>query len=389
MTRAATALSTQPDSEAAGADLGRQIAEAFRGESPDAVVVFASAHHTYPELLRAVQSTCRPVVLVGCSSAGEFTSGGQAVGATSAVALSSTDMAFSVSVGRGLRADGAAAAAELVAGFSGLEGDTHHHRYALLLTDALAGQTDALVEDLTRLTAGRYQFFGGGAGDDAQFARTHVFIGTEAVPDAVVALEILSNKPLGIGVRHGWETASAPMRVTESQGTRVLSLNAQPAVEVMEAHATMTGQHFDPSDPMPFFLHNTLGVDAAVGHRVRVPLGVDSDGALVCAADVPQGAVAHIMAVATRSATEAAEAATLDAVQQLGGLQPKAALFFDCVATRLRTGQEFGFELSAVQQALGPGVIYAGCNTYGQIARAEGQFGGFHNCTAVVCVIPE
>jgi hypothetical protein len=29
-----------------------------------------------------------------------------------------------------------------------------------------------------------------------------------------------------------------------------------------------------------------------------------------------------------------------------------------------------------------------GCNTHGQIARAEGQFEGFHNCTAVVCLLP-
>lgn len=36
-----------------------------------------------------------------------------------------------------------------------------------------------------------------------------------------------------------------------------------------------------------------------------------------------------------------------------------------------------------------PDATRAGCNTYGQIARAEGQFSGFHNCTAVVCVIPE
>ena len=27
--------------------------------------------------------------------------------------------------------------------------------------------------------------------------------------------------------------------------------------------------------------------------------------------------------------------------------------------------------------------------SYGQIARADGQFSGFHNCTAVVCVLPE
>jgi hypothetical protein len=52
-------------------------------------------------------------------------------------------------------------------------------------------------------------------------------------------------------------------------------------------------------------------------------------------------------------------------------------------------GKEFGLELRSLEgAALGP-VPYAGCNTFGQIARAEGQFSGFHNCTAVVCVIPE
>ncbi len=59
------------------------------------------------------------------------------------------------------------------------------------------------MEDLTRLTAGTYQFVGGGAGDDARFQQTHVFYGTEAYTDAAVALEILSHKPIGFGVGHG------------------------------------------------------------------------------------------------------------------------------------------------------------------------------------------
>jgi hypothetical protein len=62
-------------------------------------------------------------------------------------------------------------------------------------------------------------------------------------------------------------------------------------------------------------------------------------------------------------------------------------LFFDCVATRLRMGTDFGFELQSVANLLGDAQL-VGCNTYGQIARAEGQFGGFHNCTAVVMVLP-
>jgi len=82
------------------------------------------------------------------------------------------------------------------------------------------------------------------------------------------------------------------------------------------------------------------------------------------------------------------KAAAADAIASLQGRTPKLALFFDCVATRLRMGAEFGFELGALKNAL-QGAAYAGCNTYGQIALADNQFSGFHNCTAVVCVFPE
>jgi len=75
-------------------------------------------------------------------------------------------------------------------------------------------------------------------------------------------------------------------------------------------------------------------------------------------------------------------------VSQLDGRKPAVAIFFDCVATRLRMGKEFGFELDAVRSALGD-TPFAGCNSIGQIARSEGQMSGFHNCTAVVCVFPE
>jgi hypothetical protein len=44
--------------------------------------------------------------------------------------------------------------------------------------------------------------------------------------------------------------------------------------------------------------------------------------------------------------------------------------------------------MQAISEVL-RGAEFVGFNSYGQIARREGQFSGFHNCTAVVCVIPE
>lgn len=375
------------DSEEAGAVLGSRIKQALEGGSPDALILFVSPKHDFPSLLAAIDGACTPGTMVGCSSAGEFMSDTGVEGLASALAIRSSEMRFSVGLGRGISADPAAAAQEICSSFRGLSAQDQPYRSALVLTDALAGHSEELVDHLTLLTGGAYQFFGGGAGDDARFQRTQVFRGTEAASDAAVALEILSEKPLGVGVRHGWEPASVGFRVTEAEGMRLVSLNAMPAAEAFAAHAEATGQRFDPADPLPFFLHNVLGIETGGQFKLRVPLSVQPDGSVLCAAAIHTGATVRIMKPSA-SAKEAGAVATRAAIEKLNGHEPRMALFFDCVATRLRMGRDFGSELEDVGRALAP-AEYFGCNTYGQIARAEGQFGGFHNCTAVICIFPE
>lgn len=383
MTSSITTYSNIPDSTKAGEQIGQRVRAALNGGSPDALIVFASSKHDYTRLLQAIDRTCAPKAMVGCSSAGEFTNDAYNEGAASVVAIQSTDLRFHPILARGLRTDRAKAATNVTDNLRGAHSHEFAYRAALVLTDALAGNADDFVERLTTLTAGKYQLFGGGAGDDANFTRTHVFFGTEAVPDAAVALEILSNKPIGIGVRHGWEPGSERMRVTEAEGMRLISIDNAPAADVFDEFARTTRQTFNRADPIPFFLHNVIGIETPAGYRLRVPLAVNADGSIQCAADVPAGATIHIMTPKAGSAL----AATETALQQLNGHKPSTALFFDCVATRLRMGRDFGFELEAVKKALN-GSGYAGCNTYGQIARSDGQFSGFHNCTAVVAVLP-
>ena len=378
----------EKDSTAAGCELADRIARDLPGDQPGAVIVFASPRYDAVALLASLDSTCRPGTLVGASSAGEFTDQTRGEGIACALALRSRELQFTASFGQGLSRDPAEAAREIVSAFRGTAGSEYPHRAALVLTDALAGHTDELVEQLTIATAGQYQFFGGGAGDDAQFRRTQVFFGRKAFVDAAVALEILSPKPLGIGVSHGWEPATRGFRVTEANGMRLVSLNGLPAIEAFRAHAEATQQKLDREAPIPFFLHNILGIDTGAGYRLRVPLAINADGSVLCASALPTGAIVHIMRSSERSAVAAAERATEAALKALDGNRPKAALFFDCVATRLRLGEQFGVELGAMAQKLG-GIAFAGCNTHGQIARAPGQFGGFHNCTAVVCAFPE
>lgn len=387
MTESAVVYSSLAHSAEAGRQLGRSILDSFQGKSPDALIVFASSQHEYSQLLEAIHTACQPRIMIGCSSAGEFINQKQGEQSACAIGLCSDDILFRAGLGRNLSTNLDQAAQEIAESFAGVNAEPTLFHSALILTDALAGGADELIERLNVVTGGSYRFFGGGAGDDARFEQTHVFYGTEVYTGAAVALEMLSRKPIGIGVRHGWEPASPPLRVTESAGMRLISLNAMPAVEALQAHAEATGQSFDPAQPFSFFLHNTLGIDSGTDYKLRVPLALHEDGSISCAAEIPEGMVVQFMRATAHSSAEAAASATQAALEQLQGNPPEVAIFFDCVATRLRMGDEFGLEMTSLEQTLG-GAKYAGCNTYGQVARAEGQFSGFHNCTAVVCVIP-
>ena len=388
MIESAVVYSSATAEQQAATELAEAIAKAMPGRPPDALVLFAAPTYDQGALLRALDAACHPALLIGASSAGEFTNETRGEGLACGLALRSDEMRFAAGIGRNLRADRAGAARQVFSSFQGLHSRDYAYRSALVMTDALAGHADDLIDHLTLISSGKYQFFGGGAGDNAQFSRTNVFFGTEVVSDAVVGMEILSHKALGVGVAHGWEPSSKGMRVTASEGMRLISLNGLPALQSFQEHAAATGQVLDVAEPIPFFLQNILGIETASGHRLRVPLSVGADGSVACASEVPTGSIVHFMKTPTSSAIEAAAQATRTALAGLGEGKPQVALFFDCVATRLRMGDAFGFELKALAAQLGD-TAYVGCNTHGQIARSPGQFSGFHNCTAVVCILPQ
>jgi len=139
MTTSTTTYANFGHSEKAGEEIGARVLRAFDGSSPDALIVFGSSKHDYGKLLTAIDRTCHPKVMIGCSSAGEFTNDAYNEGAASVVALKSSDMAFNAVVGRGLRNDRARAARDVIDGFRGTRSHDYPHRSALVLTDALAG----------------------------------------------------------------------------------------------------------------------------------------------------------------------------------------------------------------------------------------------------------
>ena len=91
--------------EAAARSLAESVQEQLGGATADVMIVFASPEVPYRPLLDAINAQCKPRLLVGCSSAGEFSGCNTGNASVSAMAIRADDILFNAAVGTGLRAD--------------------------------------------------------------------------------------------------------------------------------------------------------------------------------------------------------------------------------------------------------------------------------------------
>ncbi|MDB5012865.1 MAG: hypothetical protein JWQ25_1067, partial [Daejeonella sp.] len=155
MTQSVVVFTQSNNSIVAGQELGQKIQHKFGLVVPDVVIVFASSVYDYSSFLNALKETCNPKILVGSSSAGEFTSNDFGTDSACAIAIQSSDLKFKAGVAQGIKEDRVRVAEQLSEALA----DAHDYQYysAMIFADALSGYTDELVDLLTEKTMGKYQ----------------------------------------------------------------------------------------------------------------------------------------------------------------------------------------------------------------------------------------
>jgi hypothetical protein len=365
----------------------RAVGDALQGRAAKLVVLFASEALDLERLITHAQRLAGDAPLVGCSTAGEIAGGGPGDGGVVALALGGDGFVITTAHVTGLAAAPREAGAEVAAALSKVAGAPHH--LLMLLTDGLAGDQQEIVRGAYSVAGAGMPLVGGCAGDDLHMAATHQFFNGEVLQDAVVAVGIGSDAPLGIGVRHGWEAVGEPMLVTASRPNNVDTLDDQPALDVyLERLNAPAEARTDREAFIRFALEHPLGMARRAGEeQVRWIPSADFDSrSLVTSAEVPPGALVRLMVGDTASVLAATDEACADAVAGLAGEQPIGMLVFDCAARRAVLGQDgIATEIARVER-YAAGAPLAGFYTYGEIARTRGV-AGFHNQTLVVLAI--
>ncbi len=259
----------------------------------------------------------REIPLIGCSTAGEIASDGPGDEGVVVVALGGPGFVARTAVARGVAVRLRDAGAEVAACAGTAPG--HGHQALLLLSDGLAGDQTEIVRGAYSVMGAATPLVGGCAGDDLHMQRTRQLYGGEVLEDAVVGAWLASDAPLGIGVQHGWRRVGNPMLVTGSEGSRVLRLDDQPALDVYierlqpPAEAQRSNEAFT-----NFALTHPLGLSRRSGEEVRFVAGADlEERSLNCIAAVPQGALVWMMEGDDDSVLAATDAACQEALAAL------------------------------------------------------------------------
>lgn len=375
--------SADADSAQAGMEAARL---AIQGDDGKLIVVFASETHDLSRLLGGIRSVSAEVPLIGCSTAGEIASDGPGDAGVVVVALGGSGFVARTAAARGVAARLRDAGAEVAACADTAPG--HPHQALLLLSDGLAGDQTEIVRGAYSVMGAATPLVGGCAGDDLHMQRTRQLFDGEVLDDAVVGAWLASDAPLGIGVQHGWRRVGDPMLVTGSEGSKVLSLDDQPALDVyIERLAPSAEAQRVPEAFTSFALTHPLGLSRRSGEEVRFIAGANFDErSLNCIAAVPQGALVWMMEGDDDSVLAATDAACQEALGALGDRRPIGMLTFDCIARRGVLGDEgIRREVDRIAGHAGGGPV-AGFYTYGEIARTHGV-NGFHNQTLVVLAL--
>jgi len=324
----------------------------LRGDVDPAVVVyFASTCHSLAALSAAMKAAFPRAASIGCTTAGEISSGRMATCSMVAMALPPAIVSGAIAVVEDLKSPLAVSAAleslsaQMGAPLSELDLDTH---VGLILADGLSGAEEAIMERIRDFTD--IPFVGGSAGDDLAFRATLVAANGCTFEHAAVLA--LLRVPAGYRIikTQSFRSLGKVLTATEvdEAARTVRRFNGVPAVE-----AYAQALEIDRAGVAAHFMSNPLGLMVGGEPFVRSPQRVLEDGSIVFYCRIREGTELELL-----ESTDI----VADTARALAGSH-RALIVFNCILRMLQLQEEGQSEAFGALFANTPSV---GFSTYGE-----------------------
>ncbi|NUQ80562.1 MAG: FIST C-terminal domain-containing protein [Bacteroidetes bacterium] len=246
--------------------------------------------------------------------------------------------------------------------------------------DSMGKQKTDLIESLYNYFGNGCTYFGGGAGSLSFTSIQCIISPAGMMSDAAVIG--LADQRLSIGVAHGWEPVSDPMKVTKASGNVVHQINRKPAFEEYQSVIrTHSGQEITPEDFFNIAKSYPLGIAKLDSEMiVRDPFATDGSSISILD-DILEGEYIQILHGNKQTLLAGASAASQKAgILSSASQNSRPVLCIDCISRVLYLQSDFDQELSRI----GPSGQLMGALTLGEVANSGDSFLEIYNKTVVV-----
>jgi hypothetical protein len=375
-------------------EAAKQACQPLAEFPPSFFLVLASPSvYNQQEMLNTLKFKYPQTVMIGGSTSGEITTQSVDDNSLAIMAIYSDQIKFVPGKGSDIRIDARLAGKNLAENII-KNADGQLPKTALIFPDSLSGNTMDVVRGVLDVFGQNFLMAGGSPGDDGQLKKTSQYYQNELLENSVSGVGLYGNFRFGIGVRHGWIPIGNSRKVTKAKSNILYELDNKPAIQIYEDQFGKDKVMINPNEPFgKLAITYPLGivlVDQSE-YLIRDPITVDENGAISCAAEVPEGAEVYIMIGSQEEAIQAAKNAAQRAMEEINNKTPAAAILFNCIARKKLLMNKKQEEIKAVQNIIGSNVPLIGFYTYGEIAPFKGIVNScfFHNETVVAFLLTE
>ncbi|WP_051148511.1 SpoIIE family protein phosphatase [Desulfospira joergensenii] len=333
----------------------------INGDPPQAGILLAGSQFDHPLMLEMINDAFPGIQLIGCTTAGNFSSdfGFSEDGITLAV-LSSDDIEIGTGIGSGLSMDPETSVQEAVESAR----DKIQGKPALCLTFP-ARYNIRLKPVLNMLNAKlgkECPVFGGASATlRADGVRPLQFFGRKILTDALPILLMAGPVRYAFSIANSWRPLGKKSEVTKACGRSVEKIGDLTAVDFYRHYL---GFHEEPA--MEFLL--AVYEKDQEEFYLRVPVKYQDDGSVTFSETLPQGAFVQLTEAVPEDLTQDL-LATADSLK--GGArdwEPAFALAFSCAFRKLVLGTQAQKELDIFKKRLSPGLPILGFYAFGEIS---------------------
>ena len=358
-----------------------QCRQNLGGAHPQAGIVFAGVNFDFRLMLDEILNEFPGIELIGCTSAGDFSSIlGFSDDSISLMVFDTDEVEIKTGVARSLSENPDAAVKSAVHQVA--EKGTESISICLALPDGYNKSFNSVMKILNHELGDGCSVFGGAAGALWKESQTPLqFYNDEILDDAMPIMTFGGPIEYSFSIANSWQPLGKKATVTESDGRIVKSIDNMKAVDFYRYYL---GDHTKPAREFILAVYEK----GSEHFYVRAPIEYNSDRSVTFSESIPEGATIQLTEAIRDVMINDTEKTTRQMVQQTPDLVPAFAMAFSCAFRKDILGTQAAEELKTLRSNLPQRTPVIGFFSFGEIApMVKGQESFFHGATLVTLLV--